>query len=169
MKFLRKLSRTGAVTAVAAYVGASATEPDSRWYRRQSKPDWQPPAALFPIVWTALYGTIAASSAHVIVALDDREADADDLGMREDAIEERKSFKKALGVNLALNAGWSVLFWQARSPRAAAYEAAVLALSSADLARRARRVSVGAGAALVPYVAWTAFATVLTVDIARRN
>ena len=38
-----------------------------------------------------------------------------------------------------------------------------------DLARRAARVSRPAAAVLAPYAAWTAFATALTVAIARRN
>src|SRR6478735_9629957 len=44
-----------------------ATDPDGGWYRSLRKPDWQPPAIAFPVVWTALYADLAVSSA---VALD---------------------------------------------------------------------------------------------------
>ena len=169
MKFPIKLARTGVVTVATAIAGSTATEPNSLWYKMQSKPSWQPPAWAFPVAWTALYGAITASSAKVIVELDEREADADDLGQREDAILERRSFKKALGFNLVLNAGWPAMFWQVRNNKLSAIEAGALALSSADLARRAFRVSRGAGIALIPYVAWTTFATALTTSIARRN
>ncbi len=45
----------------------------------------------------------------------------------------------------------------------------LLAVSTADLARRSRVLDRRAGAALVPYVAWTPFAAALTAAIARRN
>jgi tryptophan-rich sensory protein len=38
-----------------------------------------------------------------------------------------------------------------------------------DLVRRAGRVSGPAAAVLAPYAAWTAFATLLSAAIARRN
>lgn len=48
-------------------------------------------------------------------------------------------------------------------------ESAALTASTVDLVRRTRRLDPTAGAALVPYAAWTAFATALTASIARRN
>lgn len=72
-------------------------------------------------------------------------------------------------MNLALNAAWTPVFFRAHRPWLAAAESAVLTVSTVDLARRAGRVRPAAGAALVPYAAWTAFATALTVAIARRN
>ena len=62
---------TAAATAATAAAGGIATDPDSRWYRGLQKPDWQPPAIAFPVVWTALYADLAVSSA---VALDSRRA-----------------------------------------------------------------------------------------------
>lgn len=47
--------------------------------------------------------------------------------------------------------------------------AGALAASTADLARTAGRASRAAGGLLVPYAAWTTFATVLTAGIWRRN
>ena len=58
---------TAAATAATAAAGGVATDPESAWYRRLRKPDWQPPAIAFPVVWTALYADLAVSSA---VALD---------------------------------------------------------------------------------------------------
>ena len=64
---------TAAATAATAAAGGTATDPDSRWYRRLRKPDWQPPAIAFPVVWTALYADLAVSSA---VALDSEDPGA---------------------------------------------------------------------------------------------
>ena len=76
-----------------------------RWYRSLDLPDWQPPPLAFPIVWTALYADIAASSATALNAYDE----AGDT-------EGRNAYLKAFGTNLALNAAWSVLFWRVRKP-----------------------------------------------------
>jgi tryptophan-rich sensory protein len=74
-----------------------------------------------------------------------------------------------LATNFVLNAAWSWLFWRSRQPWLAAAEAAVLAVSSADLVRRAGRLSPAVAGALAPYPAWCGFATVLSAAIWRRN
>lgn len=147
-----RLAAAAATTATAT-VGGLATDPGSAWFRRLRKPPWYPPGAAFGVVWTALYAGMAWAGGEVL----DR-AGAD-----------RSAFARAGAVNLALNAAWTPLFFRARRPWAAAAESAVLTLSTADLARRAAAVSRPAAAVLVPYAAWTAFATALSADIARRN
>jgi len=155
---LRNLALTGAATVASAVLGSLATKPDSQWYRSLDLPDWQPPTIAFPVVWTALYADIAASSAAVLNAYDK-------AGDREG----RSTYLKAFGTNLALNTAWSVVFWRSRRPWVAAAHAAVLTASSADLARRAGSANRGAGIALSPYAAWCGFATALSTAIARRN
>lgn len=154
----RTLAGTSAAVAATAVSGALAPSPDSDWYRGLRKPPFQPPPAAFPLVWTPLYADVAVSSAAVL----------DSLAMagRHHAADE---FRRALGVNLALNAAWTWLFFRARRPWLATAECAVLAASSASLARRAGEVDRRAGAALAPYAAWTGFATVLSGSIAWLN
>jgi len=154
----RTLAATaGAVVATAA-LGGLATDPGSDWYQGLEKPPWQPPAAAFGLVWTPLYATVAASSAAALDALAEQGRDA-----------ERRAYVRALATNLALNAGWSWLFFRARRPWPATAGAAVLAASSADLTRRTLKARRGAGLALAAYPAWTAFATALSASVARRN
>ncbi|HEX9086631.1 MAG TPA: TspO/MBR family protein [Arthrobacter sp.] len=153
---------TAAATAATAAAGGAATDPDSRWYRGLRKPDWQPPALAFPVVWTALYADLAVSSA---VALDSK---ADTPG-GETRRRELAAYRGALAANLVLNAAWSWLFWRARRPWLAAAECAVLAASSADLVRRTYRLNRAAGASLAPYALWCGFATVLSAAVARLN
>ncbi|NUU33205.1 TspO/MBR family protein [Arthrobacter sp. C9C5] len=154
---------TAAATAATAAAGGLATDPDSPWYRQLRKPDWQPPAIAFPVVWTALYADLAVSSA---VALDSR--DGADAGSKTRQ-QELAAYRSALAVNLALNASWSWLFWRARRPWLAAAECAVLTASSIDLVRRTYKLDRGAGAALAPYAAWCGFATALSTAVARLN
>ncbi|WP_077099013.1 TspO/MBR family protein [Mycobacterium terramassiliense] len=147
--------------AVAAAAGTGSIASPMRvpaWYSRLRKPPYQPPGAAFPLVWTALYGDIAVTSA---VAIDRLRATGQD--------DEARRYAAALGVNLALNAGWSWLFFRYHKLGAAALGAAALTASSADLARRAARADRRAGAALSPYPVWCAFATVLATHVWRLN
>lgn len=150
------LGRTAAAVAATAVVGAGATDPDSSWYRSLRTPDWQPSAAVFPIAWTTLYADIAVVGALSV-------ADLADQGKHS----ERRRFTTALAVNLLLNAGWSILFFNRHRPRAATLESALLAASTADLVRRSARVSPEKGIVLAPYALWTGFAAVLTARIAQ--
>src|SRR4051794_21362519 len=60
---LRNVAITATATVAAVALGSLATAPASAWYRSLELPDWQPPPVAFPVVWTALYADIAASSA----------------------------------------------------------------------------------------------------------
>lgn len=148
------LVKTGLAVAATATAGAMATTPAADWYRALDKPAWQPPPAVFPPVWTTLYALIAFAGARAL----DRTA-----GRR------RAWFTRAYGVDLALNAGWTVLFFRARRPRWALVEIAVLNAANLGLLGRTWRVDRLAGAALLPYVAWVGFATALNASIAARN
>lgn len=175
---LKTLAWTAAATAATAAAGGVATDPNSKWYRHLRKPDWQPPALAFPVVWTALYVDLAVSSA---AALD--RGNGKDSGTGKDRRKgtdhreasgparkhEIRAYKRALAANLVLNTTWSWLFWRSRRPWLAAAECAVLAASSADLVRRTYRLNPGAGVSLAPYAAWCGFATVLSTAIARLN
>ena len=154
---------TAAATAATAAAGGVATDPDGGWYRSLRKPDWQPPAIAFPVVWTALYSDLAVSSA---VALDSGAGTGAGSKTRQ---QELAAYRSALAANLVLNASWSWLFWRARQPWLAAAECALLTASSADLVRRTYRLNRNAGVALAPYAAWCAFATALSTAVARLN
>lgn len=156
---MRTIVRTGLATAATAAVGGLASsDTRSRWFRRLDKPSWQPPAAVFPVVWTTLYTDVALSSAQVVDRLraDGREADA-------------AAFERALAANLALNASWTWTFFKFHRLGAAVAVAGALAASGADLTRRAGSVSPVAAAGLGAYTAWCTFATVLSTNIWRRN
>lgn len=146
------------LTAVTAVSGSRATDPKSGWYRSLDLPDWQPPGWLFPVVWTALYTDISATSAKVLTELD-----------AESGREYADAYRRALMVNLALNQAWSWVFFRGHKLGAATVVAALLAGSSIDLARRAGRAGGGKALALAPYAAWCSFATVLTETLRRRN
>lgn len=151
---LPTLLKTAAAVTVTAAAGTAVNDTSNGWYRRLRKPSWQPPPVAFPLVWTPLYALIAVAGARVL----DRTSGA-----------ERAAFTRAYALNLALNFGWSALFFKARRPTAALAEITALNASNVALVRRAARADHVAGAALAPYAAWTLFATVLNSAIVRLN
>lgn len=155
---VRNLLTSSGLVAAAAAAGSIATEPQSGWYRRLDKPPWQPPGIAFPIVWSALYADIGATSTAVANELD-RRGESD----------RTRQYQLALARNLFLNALWSWVFfrWHRLGPAAAA--AGILALDSVALARRAGQVKPVYGRFLGLYAAWTCFATVLATSVWWRN
>ena len=147
-----------AVTATAA-IGSGASRTRSQgWFRRLRKPVYVPPAGVFPVAWTTLYGDIAVTSA---AALDRRRA--------QDDTAQARALAAALGANLVLNAAWSWLFFRYRRLGWSAIGAAVLTASSADVARRIGQADPRAGVAILPYPLWCGFATVMATHIWRLN
>ncbi len=138
------LTATTLAVGATAGIGSVASQPRiTRWYSRLKKPSYVPPNAVFPVAWTTLYADIAVTSATAIDRL--RAA-----GRHNEA----RNYIVALAANLILNAGWSWLFFKYQKLGASAVGAAVLAASSADLARRTAAADPRAGAALVPYPLW---------------
>lgn len=155
----RTLIGTALATAAAATVGSLSSRGGVQgWYTTIRKPSYVPPNAVFPIAWTTLYADIAVTSAAAInrFRADGRETKA-------------RAYMAALGTNLVLNAGWSWLFFTKNRLALSAGAAALLAASSADLARRAGEADPKLGIALAPYPAWCSFATVMSTDIWRLN
>ena len=143
----------GAV-AVTAVVGTAGTDVRSRWYRRLDKPSWQPPGPVFGGAWTTLYVVLALAGGRAL-----GRAEGDRL----------RGYTRSYVANLVVNAGWTWVFFRARRPRLAVAESALLTASTVDLTRRTWQLDRTAGLALLPYAGWTAFATALSGEIARRN
>lgn len=153
---LSDVARSAAPTVAAAVAGsaASASGASSPWYASLRKPSFQPPPAAFPVVWTALYASVVGASAAAQDAMDDAA---------------KARYRQALAVNLALNAAWPWAFFRFHRLGLSVAVAAALAASTAGLARRAAAARRPAGVALLPYVAWTGFATVLSEAVRRAN
>lgn len=140
----------------AAALGSAATTSGTRstWYRSLRKPAIQPPPAVFPVVWTALYAQTALASFEAQSHMTSQEA---------------RAYRRKLALNMTLNAGWCWSFFRGHQLVPSIAVAGALAVSSADLARTAGAASGRAGWNVVPYTAWNTFATVLTAAIWRKN
>ncbi|HCU93941.1 MAG TPA: TspO protein [Actinobacteria bacterium] len=144
----------GGAVAATAVIGGVAADPGSAWYRSLRKPRWQPPPPAYALVWTPLYVTIAYASARALSQALSRD---------------RSQIIRSLLLDLALNAAWTPLFFRARRPRAALAEIACLNIANVLLIRQTWRADRTAAVLLLPYAAWTAFATALNAEIVRLN
>lgn len=138
------------VAALAGGLGSLATTPNiPTWYAALAKSWFNPPNAVFPVVWTLLY---------VLIAL------AGWLVWRAD----RPAGWRALVpyfLQFALNVAWSFAFFAAHSPAAGLVVIALLAIAILWTIVAFWPVSRAAALLLLPYLAWVAFASVLNVAI----
>jgi tryptophan-rich sensory protein len=138
-----------AVTACAALGGAFISRSARDWYPALPKPAWMPGGRVLGAVWTVLFALIALAAALVW---------GESLDVR---------FTSALALNLVLNVLWWWFFFAQRWPAAALADVFVLEVTCIALAALAWRISPAAGALLLPYVLWVAFAGVLNGAIVR--
>lgn len=141
------------MTVGAAAVGTLGTKPTSSWYRRLRKPDWQPPAVAFPLVWTPLYALIGWSTG--------RAAEAQPEG--------QGRYLALTAADLAVNAGWCWAFFTGQSAKGGLATIVLLDALNLALLRETVRRDPTAAAALAPYVVWTGFATALNGAHVRLN
>jgi len=138
----------------AAGLGGLATGSSvSTWFRTLNRPGFQPPDWVFGPVWTILF-TLMAIAAWLAYRAQPR------------------VFSPAMvlfGVQLVLNIAWSFLFFGLRKPGVAAVEILILFSAIAATTVAFWRVSTPAGALMIPYLAWVAFAAFLNITIWRLN
>ncbi len=146
-----------AVVAAAGWYGARHSPRDLRtrlWYNRLDKPAWNPPQAVFPIVWTALYSLIAIA------------------GWRTWMQESSPARSRALrlwAAQLATNAEWTNLFFGRHNPKQSLIDVISLEAQIVGFIKTVKEVDSAAAACFLPYAAWVAFATLLNAEILRRN
>ena len=134
-----------ATVAIGA-AGSIFTQPNiSTWYAHLNHPSITPPNWVFAPVWTTLYVMMAVAAWRVwrITGL--------------------KSIELlAWGLQLALNLAWSAIFFGLHRIGAALVEILLLDLAILTTLLLFWRRDAIAGALLLPYLAWTGFATLLT-------
>jgi translocator protein len=150
---VRTFRYAAAVAVAAAGGGASTRRSVATWYPGLRKPSWTPPSQAFGPVWTLLYAQMAYSAARV--------ARSSDPGRR-----------RALGMwwlQLGLNSAWTPVFFGARRTGAGAVVICALLPAIAATAAASARVDRRAGLLYAPYLAWSAYAAALNVEIWRLN
>ena len=121
------------------------------WYRTLERPDWNPPDWVFGPVWTTLYVLMGVALLQVVRSDRARAARRVGLGL--------------FALQLVLNFAWSWIFFTNHDLFGALVEILALWLAIAATIAAFWQVRRSAAALLVPYLAWTSFATILTATI----
>jgi len=129
---------------VGALGGFWTSSSVTTWYVTLRKPSWNPPSWVFAPVWTFLYIT---------------------MGIAAWIVWKHGSFvglqAAVFLIQLALNLGWSWLFFFKRSPYWAFIEVMALWVAIAVTNLYFWHVDPLAGLLIVPYLAWVTFASTL--------
>ncbi len=144
----------------AGVAGALVTDPgQGSWYAGLVKPPFNPPSWVFAPVWTTLYTLMGLAAWRVwrVGARDGAQAPA------------ARGALTWFGVQLALNAVWTPVFFGAEQLAAALGIIVVMAAAIAWTLRRFWPLDRPAAWMLAPYLAWVSFATVLNGSLLALN
>lgn len=137
--------------SLAAGLVGSLVSPGA-WYDALDEPSWNPPAWIFGPVWTVLYVVMGVAAWMVWL-------------QRAAAPIRVRAALVLFGLQLALNALWSLIFFGLERPDLALAEIVVLWGAILATLLAFRRVSRWASHLLVPYLVWVTFATALNAAI----
>ena len=140
-----------ALTFLAAAAGAAASMDAAPFYASLARPGWAPPSTVFGPVWTVLYVLMGIAAW---------------LAWRAGA---SRGTLVLYVVQLVLNALWSVLFFGLHRGGAAFADILVLIVLVIATLIGFWRVRPLAGALLLPYLGWIAFASALNFAVWRLN
>lgn len=141
------------VCLLVGFLSGYATQSSVKtWFLTIEKPFFNPPGWLFAPVWTLLY--IMMGIAFGLIWSSD--------------FKDKKVVKSAMiifGIQLALNALWSILFFGLCNPLLAFIEILLLWLFIFETIKVFKPIDSLASKLLYPYLAWVSFATILNASI----
>ncbi|KAK9840456.1 hypothetical protein WJX74_010131 [Apatococcus lobatus] len=141
----------GVPIIAGSLIGLGLQDDVKGWYKSLRKPKWCPPSWVFGPMWAALYGMMGYASYLVW------QNGAPHLPLT------------LYGIQLVMNLAWSPIFFKAKEIGYSLLDqVALLGVLSATIIEF-NKVSPEATYLMLPYLGWTVFATVLTVDIYRKN
>lgn len=144
-----KISISVVVCVLVGFLSGFATQSSVKsWFLTLNKPFFNPPSWIFGPVWTLLYITMGFSFG-LIWSSD---------------FKNKELLKKAMivfGIQLALNAFWSILFFGLCNPLLAFIEILLLWLMIYETIKVFKPIDGLASKLLYPYLAWVSFATIL--------
>ncbi|MFA5935397.1 MAG: TspO/MBR family protein [Patescibacteria group bacterium] len=141
-----------AISESAGLIGsASSIQSIPIWYTTLTKPPLNPPGWVFGPVWTLLYAIMGIAAFMVWRK-----------GTQHRAV---KNALTVFGLQLVLNALWSVIFFGFRSPAAALIEIIALWIAIVWTIILFYKISRPAAWLLLPYILWVSFAVYLTAAV----
>lgn len=137
--------------AMGGLSGVVTADAIPTWYATIQKPSFNPPSWVFGPVWTTLYILMGIA-----------------FGVIWDSDSSHPMKRKAMGIfgiQLLLNALWSILFFGLQNPFAAFIEIIVLQIFILLTILYFYRIKAWTIWLLVPYLLWVGFASVLNYSI----
>lgn len=144
----------GICLLVSAIGGAVTANSVDTWYQAINKPRFNPPEWVFAPVWTALYILMAIAGWRI---------------WRSHRYQARSIALFVYCIQLVLNLAWSFLFFGLQRIDLALIQIAILLLAIIFTAYLFWKIDRYAGAILIPYAVWVAFASTLNLEIWRLN
>jgi len=156
VKDILKLIASIFVCQLAGMIGAVATSTSIQtWYVTLNKPFFTPPNWLFAPVWLTLY-TLMGISLFLVWR----------LGIQDPPVQ---SALAIFGIQVLLNAFWSIAFFGLRSPLAGLSVILILWIAIAATIVKFLPLSKPAGLLLIPYILWVSIAAALNLAIVLLN
>jgi benzodiazapine receptor len=125
------------------------------WFLTLEKPFFHPPSWVFAPVWIILYVLMGYSFAII-------------WSNKSQSRRSKEIIKNAMvvfGVQLVLNALWSILFFKLCNPFLALIEISLLWLMIFETIKAFNKIDNFASKLLLPYLVWVSFATILNGSI----
>ena len=141
------------VLLYAAGSGRWVTTGDA-WYQTLEQPAWQPPDAVFGLIWPYNFGALIAASVAVGAS---------------GTTTARTVWIAALAASVVAALAWARLFYVDHSLWPAAIALVIATLATVPAVVAAFTTRTWAGAILVPYQVWLALAASLSIGYARLN
>ena len=136
---------------VGALAGIATQSSVNTWYPTLAKPSFTPPDWLFAPVWITLYAMMGVAAALI--------------WQRRKRTSDGRPALIVFGLQLVLNAAWSVVFFGARSISGGLLVIIVLLAAILETMRRFDRIHRPAMLWLVPYLLWVSYATALNASL----
>ena len=158
---MKKANLTKTIISISACVligllSSLATKSSAEtWFLTLEKPFFNPPRWIFAPVWTILYILMGYSFAII-------------WSNKSQSRRSKEIIKKAMmlfGIQLGLNALWSILFFGLCNPFLALIEILLLWLMIFETIKAFKKVDDFASKLLLPYLVWVSFATILNGSI----
>ena len=152
LRYIYKLVISIAACLLAGLIGSFFTTPAiPTWYAALQKPPFTPPSWLFAPAWTTLYILMGISASLVW-----KEGLSSSLTRKALSI---------FGIQLLLNALWSIAFFGLKSPLGGIIVIAALWITILFTMFYFFKISRAAGYLLIPYIGWVTFASILNIAI----
>lgn len=142
-----------AICLTVGYLSSIVTQSSIQtWYPTIEKPSFNPPNWVFAPVWTLLFILMGIAAGLVW----------DKFTANRELVKKGMLF---FGVQLALNALWSYLFFGLNNILLASIEIVLLLLIIYETYLLFKKIDQKASYLLIPYLLWVSFAAVLTITI----